>query len=376
MEDPRALLKSRQKKASKGKKKKGTTFFGITARTLMMAAAGLLVLTYLSVFFNPAKAWVMTIIGLAFAPAAALNLFLLLWSIARRSKAVLIPLIALLPSLIVIGRYFQFKDGGAEDNGNAVTVVSYNVGRFASSAKRLGVKSQQECADSVVKYLKSLDADIICLQEFYMKDVNKVKSYMKENFKGYEAEYYVYPDAKGCYGNVTLSKYHLQDKGTLDFDESANLAISCDCTINGTKMRIYNCHFQSYSISLSHIVKNIRGNYKETMKYAEDKLRYSIALRPKQVDLVMDNIEECPVESIVVGDFNDNPTSYTYHRLCRGRKDTFVEAGKGPGATYAYLFPFLRLDYILYPKDCSAVSHRVDKVRWSDHYPIISKINI
>ena len=375
MAGPRKLLKSRQQRASKGKKR-GATFFGITARTLMMAAAGLLILTYLSVFFNPAKAWVMTIIGLAFAPAAALNLFLLLWSIARRSKAVLIPLIALLPSLIVIGRYFQFKEGGAEDNGNAVTVVSYNVGRFASAAKRLGAKDQKECADSVVKYLKSLDADIICLQEFYMKDVNRVKSYMRENFKGYEAEYYVYPDAKGCYGNVTLSRYHIQNKGTLDFDESANLAISCDCTINGTKLRIYNCHFQSYSISLSHLVNNIRGDYKEAVRYAENKLRYSIGLRPKQVDMVMDSIEDCPVESMVVGDFNDNPTSYTSHRLCRERKDTFVEAGKGAGATYAFLFPFLRLDYILYPKSCSAVSHKVDRVRWSDHYPIISKINI
>lgn len=376
MADPRALLKSRQKKSAKGKKKRGTTFFGITARTLMMIAASMLVLTYVSVFFNPAKAWVMTIIGLLFAPLAALNLFLLLWSVARRSKAIVIPLVALLPSLIVIGRYYQFKAGGAEDAGNAVTVVSYNVGRFSSAAKRLGVKSNEECADSVVHYLRSLNADIICLQEFYMKDVNKVKSFMKENFKGYEAEYYVYPDSKGCYGNVTLSRYHIQNKGTLDFDESANLAISCDCTINGTKLRIYNCHFQSYSISLSHIVNNIRGDYKEAVRYAENKLRYSIGLRPKQVDMVMDSIEDCPVESMVVGDFNDNPTSYTYHRLCRERKDTFVEAGKGAGATYAFLFPFLRLDYILYPKSCSAVSHKVDRVRWSDHYPIISKINI
>lgn len=375
MTDPGTLLKPRRKKAPQGKKKRGATFFGITARTLMMAAAGLLVLTYLSVFFNPAKAWVMTIIGLAFAPAAALNLFLLLWSVARRSKAIVIPLVALLPSIIVMGRYYQFKSGGVPENEDAVTVVSYNVGRFASAAKRLGV-SREECADSVVSYLKSLDADIICLQEFYMKDVSKVKSFMKNNFKGYEAEYYVYPDARGCYGNVTLSRYHIQDKGTLDFEESANLAISCDCTINGTKLRIYNCHFQSYSISLSHIVKNIRDDYRETVRYAEDKLRYSIGLRPRQVDMVMDSIEECPVESIVVGDFNDNPTSYTYHRLCRERKDTFVEAGKGAGATYAYLFPFLRLDYILYPGSCSAVSHKVDRVRWSDHYPIITKINI
>lgn len=352
------------------------TFFGITARTLMLFAAGLLVLTYISVYFNPERAWLMTVVGLLYAPAALLNLFLFFWAAARRSKAILIPFVALLPSLIVVGRYYQFKAGGIEDDGTAVTLVSYNVGRFSSPAHRLGVSTPEECADSVISYLKGLDADVICLQEFYMKDVNRVRTFLKRNFPDYEAEYYVYPDKSGCYGNVTLSRYHIQSKETIDFDESANLAISCDCTINDTRLRIYNCHFQSYSISLSHVVKNLRGHYRETVRYAEDKLRHSIGLRPRQVARVMDSIEECPVESIVTGDFNDNPTSYTYHRLRRERKDTFVEAGQGPGATYAYLFPFLRIDYILYPKGCAAVSHRVDRVRWSDHYPVIAKIKI
>jgi endonuclease/exonuclease/phosphatase family metal-dependent hydrolase len=49
-----------------------------------------------------------------------------------------------------------------------------------------------------------------------------------------------------------------------------------------------------------------------------------------------------------------------------------VKAGHGFGATYRALWPFLRIDYILYPKDLNAVSYTVADVTYSDHYPVIS----
>ena len=75
---------------------------------------------------------------------------------------------------------------------------------------------------------------------------------------------------------------------------------------------------------------------------------------------------------LVLGDFNDNPLSYTVHRLSRGRRDTFVQAGKGFGATFRTLWPLLRIDYILYPPGLEAVSYEVPRVKYSDHYPIIA----
>ena len=86
----------------------------------------------------------------------------------------------------------------------------------------------------------------------------------------------------------------------------------------------------------------------------------------------MKDVDSAPVRSVVAGDFNDTPLSYTCFRLLRGRHDSFVRAGKGFGATYSSLWPLLRIDYILYPKDLEAVSYRVDRVRYSDHYPVIA----
>ena len=78
----------------------------------------------------------------------------------------------------------------------------------------------------------------------------------------------------------------------------------------------------------------------------------------------------------MVGDFNDNPVSYTYYRLSKGRKDSFVDAGRGISPTYYYLWPMLRIDYILYPKRFQATGYKVFDVNYSDHYPIMSVLNI
>ena len=362
---------------AKSRKKKGRTLFGmISARALMLCAALLLGASYLSIWFNPAKAWFLTIFGLLLAPFALLNFCLLVWALLRRSRAFVIPLLALLPAAFLLKYYYQGGETEVQDEGDGIRIVSYNVGRFQSPARRLGIDGQKECADSVFARLRSLDADIICLQEYYSADPSRVGQQLSRVFPGYYIEYYVYPDSKGCYGNVTLSRYPFKSKDKIDFDKSSNLAIICDCRVGGENLRIYNCHFQSYSISLPYIATTIKGDYKEAVRYTGGKLRRSITLRPQQVDRVMESIEGSPVASIVAGDFNDTPASYTYHRLLKDRKDSFVEAGHGFGATYSIFRPFLRIDYVLFPQEYAAVSHEVLDWRYSDHYPIMTTIKI
>ena len=51
-------------------------FFGLTNRVLLLAAASLLALSYLSMVVNPAKFWLISLAGLFFVPFIILNLFL------------------------------------------------------------------------------------------------------------------------------------------------------------------------------------------------------------------------------------------------------------------------------------------------------------
>jgi len=359
--------------------KKKNRFFGFTSRLLMLIVAALLALSYLSIVINPAKIWSVSLSGIFFVPLMTLNLLLLLWALKRRSKSFLIPMLALLPSFFFIGRYVQFNSDEAIDvpsSDRTVKIMTWNVGRFAMHEESAGLSDREQCMDSIVRYIKQQDPDIICLQEFSMKQSSKAKDYIQKKFKGYTAEYYLFPDRGGSFGNVTLSRLPVEGKGKIKFDESANLAIYTDHNVGDRRFRVYNCHFESYNISFSGVIRAIARRDSTVMAETGTKMKRSITRRPKQVDQVFEDIENCPVESFVCGDFNDNPMSYTYFRMTRGRKDAFVEAGDGFGATYSLLWPMLRIDYVLYPERYRAISHDIPRVPYSDHYPVITEIEL
>ena len=354
-------------------------FFGLTSRVLMLIVAGLLILSYASIVVNPAKVWFISLIGIFFIPLSILNLFLLLWALKRRSKSFMIPLLALVPAFFFAGRYVRFDSdedriARMSHTGNTLKMVSYNVGRFALDAGEFS--SRSDCADSVFAFILEQDPDIICLQEFHMADADNIRSLLKKRLGDYHAEYYMFPTSRGAFGNVTLSRLPVKDKGVLKFDGSTNLAIYTDYDYKGRKFRVYNCHFESYNISMSGLLKEMISKDSKVFSETGNKMKLSITRRPKQVDRVFSDIENCPVDAFVCGDFNDNPMSYTYYRMTRGRKDAFVEAGDGFGATYASLWPVLRIDYILFPEKFKAVSHDIPRVPYSDHYPVITEIEL
>lgn len=350
---------------------------GLSSRMLMLIVAGLLVLSYLTIVVNPAEAWVVTLLGLLFVPLSIVNLFLVLWAIKRRSKAIFIPLAAFLPAVLFMGRYVQFGEVEVpEHNGMPLKVISYNAGAFGQYEKRSGISGRQECADSIIAYLLSQKADIICLQEFHVEDINTVKALLRKRFKGYKAEYFINHQYGRGSGNVTLSRFPAVGKGVINFDESSNLALYTDYQVNRRKFRVYNCHFQSYGISFNGMVRAWHARGEDAIAETGRKVKKSILLRPKQVNQVLEHIEASPLDAFVCGDFNDNPMSYTYHRMTRDRKDSFREAGKGFGATFSMLWPMLRIDYVLFPERCVGVSYKVERLPYSDHYPVVAEMSI
>ncbi len=363
--------------AKKKKKRTGNILFGITSRVLMLIVAALLALSYLSIVINPAQIWVVSLFGILFVPLMTLNIILLLWAVKRRSRSFLIPLMILLPSVFFIGRYVQIKSDEAQDEpvtGKTVKMVSWNVGRFAMHDK--DIEGRRQCIDSVFRFIRKQDADIICLQEFHVSDASRVKAYLAEKMSGYNAEYYLFTERGGHSGNLTLSRLPVKGKGKIKFDESANLALFTDYEAGDRSFRVYNCHFESYNVSFTGLVRAVARRDSVVMAQTGTRVKRSITRRPKQVDKVFSHIENCPVESFVCGDFNDNPMSYTYYRMTRDRKDAFVEAGDGFGATYSLLWPMLRIDYVLYPESCRAVSHKIPRVPYSDHYPVVTEIEL
>lgn len=366
-----------KRKKSKGAAKVNGVIFGITSRLLMLIVAALLILSYASIVINPAKVWIISLFGLFFVPLALANLVLLLWALKRRSRSAIIPFLALVPGFFFMGRYVQLSSGEEYvPQDPTLKIVSYNVGRFALSEKDSGIDGRTQCADSVFAFIAKQDADIICLQEFYLKDLSRMKAYVSGKMKGYRAEYFMFPSKKGAFGNITLSRIPITGKGKVKFEESANLAIYTDHRVGDRRFRVYNCHFESYNISFTGLMRALFKADKDVFTETGTKMKKSILRRPKQVNQVFADIENCPVESFVCGDFNDNPMSYTYFRMTRGRKDAFVEAGQGFGATYVRMWPMLRIDYVIVPERFDALSFDIPRVGYSDHYPVITTVEL
>src|SRR5690606_17487763 len=93
--------------------------------------------------------------------------------------------------------------------------------------------------------------------------------------------------------------------------------------------------------------------------------------RAVQVKKIKDYLETQDTQgTIICGDFNDTPISYSYYQMKRGLKDAYVSTAFGPGITYnEYLFHF-RIDYIMHSENIKAYRTKVDKIKYSDHYPL------
>ena len=205
---------------AKKKTNKGATFFGITSWVLMLIAAGLLVLSYGSMLINPAKAWGVSLVGLVFVPLSTVNLILLLWALKRRSRSFIVPLLALLPSFFFIGRYIQLSsDDGVMPLDPTFKIMTYNVGRFSMHDDKAGIRNNAQCADSIFSAIRSHQPDVVCLQEFLVPDINRVRAYLDQHMKGYRADFYLFPaDDGSAFGNVTLSRIPVKGKGRIKFD--------------------------------------------------------------------------------------------------------------------------------------------------------------
>ena len=355
-------------KHSPKKAKKKLTFFGVTARLVMLVIAGLLALSYLSILVSPASLWVLSIFGLLFIPLALIDFILLVWAIFRRSTSFWIPLLALIPSFFFIGEYVNFHQ---RSEGNPeVKIVSYNVGRFHAAQDRVE-RSQETCLDEVLTRLQQEKADIICLQEFRVGSAQDIRALCKRYFPNYECAYFAFPGTRSKTGNVTLSRFPIRARSSQTFEESTNLVLYTDIDMGPRLMRVCNCHLESYSISLPGLLKRVDDE--EYWKDAGKKMKRSITRRPRQVDQILKNIDNCPLDCIVCGDFNDTPMSHTYFALRKDMKDSFTEAGRGFGASYYFLWPLLRIDYILHDASLQATSHRSPHWGWSDHYPVIAE---
>ena len=195
-------------------------------------------------------------------------------------------------------------------------------------------------------------------------------------------EYNIETSSGKKHGLATFSKYPIIDKKPLLFENTTNFSSQTDINVNGKKIRIFNNHLESIRL------KRENYNFIDSLEFKSDierrrgaydifkKLNIAFEHRAKQAETIGRHIENSPYPAIVCGDFNDTPVSYVYQKVRGDLKDAFIESGTGLGGTYNGNLPSFRIDFIFHDPGFKSYNYTRKKVNYSDHYPIISTLNI
>lgn len=352
--------------------------------TMLMAnivVASVLLITLLATFISPNVFVIPAFATLLWPVTIVLNVFFVVFWLAARKWLFLISLLLLLLSGNQVRAVFPFNFGetGEISNSETIKVLSYNTMLFGFLKKHSADEPNE-----IIDYILKSDADIVCLQEFAVT-VKKTGEYLSQYdieriFKKYPYKHIQYrvSDNWKKSGIATFSKFPIVNKENLSIEHEFGMTISTDIKIKDDTVRLYNNHLES-----NRLTENDR---KLPMELTDDfnsekltwitrllsrKLFVAYKVRAGQADRLSEHMALSPYKVLVCGDFNDVPSSYTYSKIKGKLDDAYTETGFGPGYTLNLSIYRFRIDYMFYQPDCFQPDELIiDKVKYSDHYPI------
>ncbi len=340
----------------------------------------LLLLSFPAWYISPLRTSFFSFMGIAFPVILLANvLCLLFWIIFKKWKFAIVIGIALFICYKPITTFFPLNFKTQTIPEKSLKVLTYNVMGFLGEAKR-------NSAHPLIEYIAKTDADIVCLQEYMIsktgkslltqKDVNKVlNKYPYQSITGLE-----YSGKYHTYGLACFSKYPIKSTREFTFKGSFNGAAIYNIDVNGETYIVANNHLESNKISSSD--KKLYGNLlvnrdSQTLNKITSNIRERLGRgynkRATQVQKINEYIGRQEYDKLIIcGDFNDTPISYVYKKMKGNLTDAYASTGFGPGITYYEDFFLFRIDYILHSKNLKSHKTTVDRVKFSDHYPVLT----
>lgn len=339
----------------------------VVAALLLAAFAG---------YVSPTISIVPSLLGLGFEWIVLVNILMcIVWLLTSKRRYVLVSGIALLITVIPIKRTFNLTSHHSEQitQSHHIKVLTYNT-------LRLGKRRPADQND-VLQYIKNSKADIVFLQEYEESCNNKFlqKEAITRTLADYPYHFTQFRinDKTRRFGVAIFSKYKLYNFKNIDYESTYNGAFSCDALVGDDILHLVCVHLESNQLTgkeLDQPVEDAKNNSSDvtaSTKNIIDKMRKAYALRLIQADIIAKDVLQSKHKTILCGDFNDVPVSYTYHRISKHLHDAFAEAGpRGFGHTFKRKWLHVRIDYILHSDNMKAYNLHVDKNDGSDHFPV------
>lgn len=368
-------------------------FKTISSRLVFFANIGcllLLLFSDLALVLSPAKWWLISLTGLIFPLLllAAIG-FIIFWLFVQWKKAIW-SLAFVVISIPNISRSFAFHFSSSfidtKQPAN-IRVITWNVNLMNYSAKDSATASDSNAI--ILKELKTLNADVICLQEFFTalapgNPYNLLDSIARSFNYPYRYFSYDYPKFNGEFysGSLIFSKYKMVDSSKIIFADpfagsviKTGLLVDKD-TIDIITTRLQSVHFGKEEYKTIERLKKVADSSLEGSKNVLSKLKYGYTNRTAQINLVKTMIASSNRPLIFTGDLNDIPSSYTYTTLKADMKDAWLSNGSGLGRTFSYISPTLRIDYIFYNHFFTAEQTKRIFTHSTDHYGIVTDFKL
>ncbi len=341
-------------------------------------------LAYLSSYIPPSSFSMLPFAGLAYPYILLVNLIFIVFWLLSKKRFALISIVAVLLGWNQMGRLFRINSGENKNQEiHQTKVLSYNIQNFlnvnAANTKYVDDFSNEK---NIIRFIKSQNADIICLQEM-LYDREDHKSFPEELGNTFSCPNFYYENYyttnKKLDAIATFTRYKIINYGHLEF-EGKSIGIFNDLIINNDTVRVYNLHLASihfqkedYEFMSDLSNKEESENFKTNTQSILSKLQSAYLKRGRQANEIANHITACGYPIIICGDLNDTPVSYVYEKVSGNHIDAFVQSGSGFGATYAGDdFPSLRIDYIFHDQRFNSSDFKRHKIFLSDHFPVSS----
>ena len=346
-------------------------------------------------FLNPGRWWVISLLGLIFPLLLFLVfIFFIFWLFTHSQHWALLSGIALVIGWQNIHALFAFHPEAGfkvQKPPDSFRIVTWNVRSWDEFiTKKAGTSGHRS---KMMDFLQDQNADLMCFQEFYeshnTKERSPAISYIREQL---HFPYYFFSrdyrrkDGSFETGVIIFSKFPIRDTVRIPYQESDAMhstesLIAADLDINGKTIRLFTTHLQSVMFQTKdfrdiEIIRNVDDSVLEASKSIVKKLKRAYALRSNQADLVRRELDKSPYPSIICGDFNDLPNSYTYFHIRGNLQDAFIQKGFGIGRTYIHLSPTLRIDYIMADVQFNVMQCRKFRLPYSDHHPVVADLQL
>lgn len=344
----------------------------------------LFLLSCLAPYLNPTTWWFMGFFGILFPYLALILLiFIIFWWVVKPSLS-LISIITLLIGFKQFSVLWGFKTNTsfvAKKGENHLRIIDWNIRSFEG----LSNKNDKKRIDrlSIAEAIITRNPDIICLQEF---NHSKLQDNLALFTKKYPYYYYArdfQSKANGyMVGCVIFSKYPIKDSAKVKFSGSySESLISADIETPSGVLRVYNTHLQSFKFEKEDYdkmdkIKKTEDVALRSSRPLVSKMKRAFTIRGQQAELVRGALDQSTHPSLIAGDFNDVPNSYTYFHIKKDWQDAFLQNSFGIGRTYLAVAPTLRIDYVLANNQCNVHQFEMVDEDLSDHLMLIADVSI